>query len=174
MGRNATISFGVIIAHHSVPLAIALENLWDTEKKAKEHKAPDGTKKDAVQVRVLYGNGNILKSTAKFDVFHRWQKLITDQELDSAIFEQAASLWSQHPAPNVEAILPWTKAFCDRRDQFQGDETAKKQFQQYLAEFLKTLWKTTSEIDKDSEVRNWLKLAAFTLRNRDIKLGGGV
>ncbi|PMB09389.1 type III-B CRISPR-associated protein Cas10/Cmr2 [Fischerella thermalis CCMEE 5273] len=47
MGRNATISFGVIIAHHSVPLAITLENLWDAEKKAKEHKAPDSTKKDA-------------------------------------------------------------------------------------------------------------------------------
>ncbi|WP_337884665.1 type III-B CRISPR-associated protein Cas10/Cmr2 [Fischerella thermalis] len=174
MGRNATISFGVIIAHHSVPLAIALENLWDAEKKAKEYKAPDGTKKDAVQVRVLYGNGNILQATTKFPVFNQWRKLISANIGDSAIFEQAASVWSQHPAPIKEAIAPWTKAFCDRRDQFQEDEAAKKQFQQYLAEFLETLWKTTSEIDKDSEVQNWLKLAAFTLRNRDIKLGGGV
>ncbi|WP_289793230.1 type III-B CRISPR-associated protein Cas10/Cmr2 [Chlorogloeopsis sp. ULAP01] len=180
MGRNATISFGIIIAHHSVPLAIALENLWEAEKKAKEHKSPENQQKDAVQVRVLYGNGNILKATTKFQVFHQWQKLTLkpfsqeDKGLDAAIFEQAASLWSQHPAPLKEAITPWTKAFCDRRDQFQGDEVAKNQFQQYLAEFLGALWETTSEIDRDSEIQNWLKLAAFILRNRDIKLGGGV
>jgi len=29
-----------------------------------------------VQVRILYGNGNILESTAKFDVFYQWQQLI--------------------------------------------------------------------------------------------------
>ncbi len=178
MGRNATISFGIIIAHHSVPLAIALENLWEAEKKAKEHeyhhscrcqdKKACFNKKDAVEVRVLYGNGNILKSTAKFDVFHQWQKLITDKELDNAIFEQAASLWNQHPAPSLEAILPWTKAFCDRRDQFQGDKTAKTQFQANLADFLRGLVLTTKEKDLDNEIQNWLKLAAFIKRNRRI------
>ncbi|RUR83491.1 type III-B CRISPR-associated protein Cas10/Cmr2 [Chlorogloeopsis fritschii PCC 9212] len=174
MGRVATISFGIVIAHHSVPLAIALENLWEAEKKAKEHKSPEGSQKDAVQVRVLYGNGNILKATTKFQVFHQWQKLTLKpfsqeyKRLDAAIFEQAASLWSQHPAPLKEAIAPWTKAFCDRRDQFLGDEVAKNQFQQNLAEFLGALWETTSEIDRDSEVQHWLKLTAFTLRNRDI------
>ncbi|MBU7584155.1 MAG: type III-B CRISPR-associated protein Cas10/Cmr2, partial [Nostoc sp. TH1S01] len=170
MGREATISFGIVIAHHSVPLAIALENLWEAEKKAKEHKSPDGKQKDAVQVRVLYGNGNILKATTKFEVFNQWQNLTRkpaseeDKGLDAAIFEQAASLWGQHPAPIKEAIAPWTKAFCDRRDQFQGDEVAKNQFQQYLAEFLGVLWETTSEIDRDLEVQNWLKLTAFTVR----------
>ncbi|MEH1873546.1 type III-B CRISPR-associated protein Cas10/Cmr2 [Nostoc sp.] len=174
MGKNASISFGIVIVHHSVPLAIALENLWEAEKKAKEHKSGDGTVKDAVQVRVLYGNGNTLKSTAKFDVFHQWQKLIIDKELDSAIFEQAGSLWSQHPAPSQESILPWTKAFCDRRDQFQGDELAKTQFQQNLAAFLAAVWQNTPQLNRDLEVQNWLKLAAFTIRNRQIKLRAGV
>ncbi|MEH2371818.1 type III-B CRISPR-associated protein Cas10/Cmr2 [Nostoc sp.] len=180
MGKNATISFGIVIVHHSVPLAIALESLWSAEAKAKEHfylKEGKKDQKDAVQVRVLYGNGNTLKSTAKFDVFHEWQKLlITAKELDSAIFEQAASLWNQHPAPSPEAILPWTKAFCDRRDQFQGDDTAKQeakqQFQRNLADFLQALFLTTKEKDLDDEIQNWLKLAAFVKRNRDIKLGG--
>ncbi|AFY51318.1 CRISPR-associated protein Cas10/Cmr2, subtype III-B (plasmid) [Nostoc sp. PCC 7524] len=171
MGSAATISFGIVIAHHSVPLAIALESLWEAEEKAKEHTSPNGDQKDAVQVRVLYGNGNTLQSTAKFDVFYQWQQLITG-ELDSAIFEQAASLWSQHPAPSLEAIIPWTKVFCDRRDQFQNNESAKQEFQKNLADFLKALFITTQTKDLDNEIQSWLKLAAFVKRNREIKLGG--
>jgi CRISPR-associated protein Cmr2 len=174
MGSTATISFGVVIAHHSVPLAIALESLWDAEAKAKDHvyfKDGEEKKKDAVQVRVLYGNGNTLKSTAKFDVFSEWQQLITNN-LESAIFEQAASLWSQHPAPSLEAIVPWTKAFCDRRDQFQNDEDAKKDFEQKLANFLTALFITNETKQLDNEIQSWLKLAAFVKRNRDIKVGG--
>lgn len=199
MGSEATISFGIVIAHHSVPLAIALESLWEAEKKAKDHVYIDnnGEKKakDAVQVRVIYGNGNTLKSTAKFDVFSEWQQLITN-DLESAIFEQAASLWSQHPAPSLEAIVPWTKAFCDRRDQFQNDEDAKKEFQKQLADFLTALFITSLTVgDKsnrrleiastqtkptsvgyseslDNEIQSWLKLAAFVKRNRDIKVRG--
>ncbi|MFN7660887.1 MAG: hypothetical protein ACK5P3_22655, partial [Dolichospermum sp.] len=144
-----------------------------------------------------YGNGNTLKSTAKFDVFSEWQQLITN-DLESAIFEQAASLWSQHPAPSLEAIVPWTKAFCDRRDQFQNDENSKLKtdFQKQLANFLTALFITSltvcdksnqqSEIPStqtkpicvgyseslDNEIQSWLKLAAFVKRNRNIKVGG--
>ncbi|MFM5896877.1 MAG: type III-B CRISPR-associated protein Cas10/Cmr2 [Dolichospermum sp.] len=187
MGSEATISFGIVIAHHSVPLAIALESLWDAEDAAKKHEYHHSclvptekhdtkacfNKKDAVQVRVLYGNGNTLKSTAKFDVFSEWQQLITN-DLESAIFEQAASLWSQHPAPSLEAIVPWTKAFCDRRDQFQNDEDAKKEFQKQLADFFTALFITTETKQLDNEIQSWLKLAAFVKRNRDIdiKVGG--
>ncbi|MDB9485191.1 type III-B CRISPR-associated protein Cas10/Cmr2 [Dolichospermum circinale CS-537/01] len=177
MGSTATISFGIVIAHHSVPLAIALESLWDAEKKAKDHVYIDnnGEKKakDAVQVRVLYSNGNTLKSTAKFCVFHQWQQLITN-DLESAIFEQAASLWSQHSAPSLEAIVPWTKAFCDRRDQFQNDKnsTLKTKFQKQLADFFTALFITTETKQLDNEIQSWLKLAAFVKRNRDIKVGG--
>lgn len=175
MGSAATISFGIVIAHHSVPLAIALESLWEAEEKAKEHfyvKEGKKEQKDAVQVRVIYGNGNTLKSTAKFDVFYQWQQLITN-DLESSIFEQAASLWSQHPAPSQEAIEPWAKLFCDRRDQFQKDETDKKEkFQKALANFLKHLFITTQTENLDTEIQNWLKLAAFIKRNRHIKLGG--
>ncbi|MFN9600133.1 MAG: type III-B CRISPR-associated protein Cas10/Cmr2, partial [Dolichospermum sp.] len=185
MGSEATISFGIVIAHHSVPLAIALESLWEAEDAAKKHEYHHScliptkkhgekacfNKKDAVQVRVLYGNGNTLKSTAKFDVFSEWQQLITN-DLESAIFEQAASLWSQHPAPSLEAIVPWTKAFCDRRDQFQNDEDAKKEFQKQLADFFTALFITTETKQLDNEIQSWLKLAAFVKRNRDIKVGG--
>lgn len=173
MGHKATISFGIVLAHHSVPLAIALENLWEAEDKAKKHKSPDGKQKDAVQVRILYGNGNILKATCKFDVFHHWQELIAIPGLESAIFEQAATVWIQHPAPMYKAIWPWTNAFCSRREAFKGDELMQKKFQELLTQFLQKLWQTTeSGTECELQINNWLKLAAFLIRNRDIKLGG--
>lgn len=178
MGHKATISFGIAIAHHSVPLAITLENLWEAEKEAKEHKYHSDEKncytlKDTVQIRILYGNGNILKATVKFDVFYIWQQLLNiNTEINSAIFEQAATLWSQHPAPIPTALEPWTKAFCSRREMFAGDETTRENFQQHLSEFFDALWQTTPENNLDREIQNWLKLAAFVIRNRTIKLGG--
>ncbi|MDS3861701.1 type III-B CRISPR-associated protein Cas10/Cmr2 [Thermosynechococcaceae cyanobacterium BACA0444] len=182
MGKFATISFGIVIAHHSVPLAIALENLWEAEKEAKEHycetvqeKKPK--KKDAVQTRVMYGNGNILNATAKFDTFHQWQSLLTvnqtlETDLEPALFEQAATVWQQHPAP-FEAIEPWTIAFCERREKLNTPElkTLKTKFQDNLANFLISLCQTTSEKERDKEIQRWLKLAAFVLRHREIKLG---
>jgi len=186
MGSAATISFGIVIAHHSVPLAIALENLWEAEDEAKKHYCPipdpdpekeEPAKKDAVQVRVIYGNGNILKATSKFMVFNQWRSLLEvsvtcEQETSlPALFEQAAQVWEQHPAPMPEAILPWATAFCDRRDLFQEDEVLKQQFRDALTSCLQDLWNRTPEKDRDREIQTWLKLAAFILRNRHIKLG---
>lgn len=170
MGKEATISFGVVIAHHSVPLAIALENLWEAEDEAKEHYYINGGKKpekDAVQVRIIYGNGNILKATTKFDVFQTWRELLTVKpDIESSIFEQAANVWQEHPIPVEEAIAPWTKAFCSRREQLTNNQD--NQFQNALANFLEQLWLHTPEDQLKLEVGNWLKLAAFTLRNRKI------
>ncbi len=171
MGRCATISFGIVLAHHSVPLAIALENLWQAEESAKDHKTPNNQEKDAVQVRVLYGNGNVLKATAKFEVFDSWRSLLNGEEfeqLDSALFEQAATVWSQHPVPVKEAIAPWTNAFCSRREVFKGDETLQRNFQAALCDFLTKLFETTDTEDCDREAQSWLKVAAFVLRQRNI------
>jgi len=188
MGSEATISFGIVIAHQSVPLAIALENLWEAEEKAKEHRSksrveilPDEDKskyeKDAVQVRVIYQNGNIASSTAKFSVFNSWRELLeTTQKssekvnLDAAIFEQAATVWSQHPAPTQAAIAPWCRAFCSRREAFGNDDLSQEEFQQALKNFIVCLTEQTQPAERDDEIINWLKLAAFTLRRRKIEL----
>lgn len=169
MGKKATISFGIVMAGHSVPLAIALENLWKAEEEAKEHKSPNDDKKDAVQVRVIYNNGNVLKATAKFEVFKMWKNLISLPNLDAAIFEQVAEVWGQHPVPLDEAIQPWTQGFCLRREQLVGD--TKGDFQGVLAEFIEALWLTTESEKLDRQLQSWCKLAAFVIRKRDIKLG---
>lgn len=181
MGSEATISFGVVIAHHSVPLAIALETLWEAEAGAKDHQAPasaDETatpdnrkpaRKDAVQVRVLYGNGNQLQATSKFATYATWRSLVNAiPNLEPALFEQAAQMWEQHPIPSAAAIAPWTKAFCQRREALLDDTSA--QFQQALARYLTHMWQTNTAGDRDRAIQSWLKLAAFSLRQRDIKM----
>ena len=183
MGQKATISFGVVIANQSVPLAIALENLWEAEIEAKKHYSP-GLKasgkeplKDAVQIRALYSNGNILKATAKFEVFRLWRSLI-DLDLEPALFEQAAQLWLQHPVPCKSAIPAWVKAFCLRRDAFQSRAELQEKFEKRLQGFLHVLWtqahqpRHIEKMDKerDQEVQKWFKLAAFLLRNRKIRI----
>jgi len=169
MGCKASISFGITIAHHSVPLAIALENLWDAEKEAKKHVDANDDQKDAVQVRVLYGNGNILKATSKFEVFNLWRSLLT-LSADPALFEQAAETWKQHPIPVPAAINVWTKAFCDRRDALSTPKL-QQEFHKRLSQFIDAIWKTSSNAkERDRQIEKWLKLTAFLLRNRNIKI----
>jgi CRISPR-associated protein Cmr2 len=173
MGNTATISFGVVIANQSVPLAIALEHLWAAEAAAKEHLGTQAEAKDAVQIRVLYGNGNVLSATAKFTTLPHWQALLSagdDQTAwEPALFEQATEMWLRHPVPSSAAIRPWVVAFSDRRAALTTDTAGI--FVERLSTWLTALWKSTPEADRDREVRNWLKLAAFVLRKRQITLG---
>ena len=182
MGQKASISFGVVIANQGVPLAIALENLWEAEEEAKDHVCDelgaDRCKKNAVQVRVLYGNGNILKATAKFETFDQWRQLVAlapseREQFEPALFEQAAQVWKQHPAPEVEAIAPWVKAFCSRREALTSEDDQQK-FSERLRDFLKETWQTTALKDRDDAIGNWLKLAAFVLRKREIKIPNSI
>jgi CRISPR-associated protein Cmr2 len=191
MGGKASISFGIVIVHHSVPLAIALENLWEAEDEAKKYKFWGMNQqheegwiiKDAVQVRVIYGNGNVPKATAKFEVFGQWRSLLDCiPDLEPALFEQAAELWKQHPVPSIEAIPAWVQAFCSRREALSQDDD-RENFGKVLHIWLEKMWQTNQskpndskiqkfEEQRDREIQSWLKLAAFVLRKRNIKLGG--
>jgi CRISPR-associated protein Cmr2 len=173
MGSKASVSFGVVIAHHSVPLAIALENLWQAEASAKEYKCEE-KEKDAVQVRVLFGSGNILKATSRFKVFKKWRKLLHNPiaQDNPAIFEKAAQWWEQHPAPNSQAIEDWTRYFCQCLDVFKNNQSDREEFTKILHEFLRKLYKSTADKPKgnlDKEIQSWLKLTAFVLRDRIIE-----
>ncbi|MBE9176671.1 type III-B CRISPR-associated protein Cas10/Cmr2, partial [Synechocystis salina LEGE 06155] len=151
MGNEATISFGIVMAHHSVPLAIALENLWEAEEGAKEHEydLEEKTKgKDAVQVRVLYGNGNVLKATCKFETFQQWQALLNIEDIDASTYETAATVLDQHPIPVDDAIMPWVNVFVERRSNLTDNQKAT--LRSRLACFLIKLWQTTHHT-KDNE-----------------------
>jgi CRISPR-associated protein Cmr2 len=204
MGRAATISFGIVIASQNVPMAIALENMWEAEEGAKNHfcstlpsENSKERKKNAVQVRVLYANGNILTATSKFETFDKWRCLLKLGQ-EAALFEQAAQVWSQHPAPLKEAIDPWIKAFSERRDalaprddlkmpeQSQADLPTvesvlqskdlnpKEKFITTISNWIHSMWETNDNDDiRDQEIGYWLKLAAFVIRKRDIAINLG-
>lgn len=165
-----------------LPRAIALENVWQAEERAKGHFAiidGENNPKDAVQVKVLFGNGNILSATSKFDVFHCWQELletvqnleVSDRHSLPALLEQAAQTWKDHPAPlNNSAIAAWTKAFCNQREILNNQALMAQDFPTKLQEYLTKIIAPTQPEDCDNEIQNWLKLAAFVLRNREIQL----
>ncbi|MBF2055658.1 MAG: type III-B CRISPR-associated protein Cas10/Cmr2 [Cyanobacterium sp. T60_A2020_053] len=169
MGKNATISFGIIIAHHSVPMAIALEEMWEAEEEAKEHYYMDNGKKitkDAVQLRVIFGNGNVLKATAKFTVFQQWQQLLNN-EFEASIFELSASWWKSHPAPSELAIKDWVAHFIRSRN-INKDQQEK--LENCLNAFLTEMWIMTLPNLVNDEIINWFKLASFMIRKREIKI----
>ncbi|MEA5421093.1 type III-B CRISPR-associated protein Cas10/Cmr2 [Spirulina sp. CCNP1310] len=173
LGGRATISFGVVIAHQSVPLAIALENLWAAEEGAKGHAYHNPEKnerccKDAIQTRVLYGNGNSLIATSKFDTFKQWQALLKFN-LEPSLFEQAAQTLEQHPIPTKEAIAPWVNGFCDRREQVKAlNPEQQKEFIEAFQTWIDETFRTNPEVNALEELRNGCKLAAFIKRNRGI------
>ncbi len=170
MGGNASISFGITIAHHSVPMAIALENLWEAEEQAKQHEYNDNNElyqKDALQVRVIYGSGNILKATAKFETLDTWRQLIS-LDLTSSIFEVTSEYLKNYPIPTKQAILPWIRAFSERRTNLE--KTKLSEFQVKLADFVESMWNKSPSENFTEETSNWLRLAAFVIRNREIKI----
>jgi CRISPR-associated protein Cmr2 len=127
----------------------------------------------------MYQNGNVLAATAKFGVFNYWQKLLElvkqlepQLKLDSLLFEQAATVWEQYPVPDIAAIKPWCRAFCDRRAVFSNHAVSRQEFEQGLGKFMTELIKQTKTTELNAEMRYWFKLAAFTLRRREIELGG--
>ncbi|GAA6622358.1 type III-B CRISPR-associated protein Cas10/Cmr2 [Scytonema sp. NUACC26] len=68
MGKDATMSAGVVIAHKSVPLPTVLENLWEAEAD-RAKKIPD---KDGICFRVIYGGGNQLEALMKGELLETW------------------------------------------------------------------------------------------------------
>ncbi|MUG93052.1 type III-B CRISPR-associated protein Cas10/Cmr2 [Scytonema sp. UIC 10036] len=68
MGKDATMSAGVVIAHKSVPLPTVLENLWEAEA-GRAKKMPG---KDGICFRVIYGGGNQLEALMKGELLETW------------------------------------------------------------------------------------------------------
>jgi CRISPR-associated protein Cmr2 len=74
MGKGATLSAGIVIAHKSVPLPTVLESIWAAEAdRAKEllggKEIPD---KDGLCFRVIYGSGNMLEALMKGHLLPDW------------------------------------------------------------------------------------------------------
>ncbi|OKH33828.1 type III-B CRISPR-associated protein Cas10/Cmr2 [[Phormidium ambiguum] IAM M-71] len=76
MGKDATMSMGIVIAYKSVPLPTVLENLWEAEKE-RAKKIPG---KDGLCFRVIYGGGNTLEALMKGTLLNEWIQLLSPPE----------------------------------------------------------------------------------------------
>ncbi|MCW5317250.1 type III-B CRISPR-associated protein Cas10/Cmr2 [Nostoc sp. KVJ3] len=77
MGRKATMSAGVIVAHKSVPLPTVLESVWQAEAE-RAKKIPD---KDGICFRIIYGGGNQLEALMKGELLDTWWDWVKEYEL---------------------------------------------------------------------------------------------
>jgi CRISPR-associated protein Cmr2 len=91
MGKEATMSLGIVVAHKSVPLPTVLEKIWDAEKErakkmiggitSENNKIPE---KDGLCFRVIYGSGNTLEAFMKGHLLEGWWDFIkASQELEN-------------------------------------------------------------------------------------------
>jgi len=71
MGKDATMSLGIVIANKAVPLPTVLESLWEAEQTAKAMPGKDG-----LCFRVIYGGGNTLQALMKGHLLDGWWALI--------------------------------------------------------------------------------------------------
>ncbi len=71
MGKDATMSLGIVVANKAVPLPTVLESLWDAEKTAKAMPGKDG-----LCFRVIYGGGNTLEALMKGELLDDWWAFI--------------------------------------------------------------------------------------------------
>jgi CRISPR-associated protein Cmr2 len=76
MGKNATMSAGVIIAHKSVPLPTVLESLWEAES----DRAKNIPGKDGICFRVIYSGGNQLEALMKGELLEAWWEWVKEYE----------------------------------------------------------------------------------------------
>jgi CRISPR-associated protein Cmr2 len=92
MGKDATMSLGIVIAYKSVPLPTVLETLWTAEKeRAKKMSGAVGKEKvepipvkDGLCFRVIYGSGNVLEALMKGHLLQAWWDLIKKAALVNA------------------------------------------------------------------------------------------
>lgn len=171
MGKGATMSMGIIIAHKSVPLPTVLENLWEAEKERAKKllggNPPDaGAKippKDGLCFRIVYGSGNTLEALMKGHLLDPWWAMIRRyQKYDlSPVFNRLAEELPKHAAVTKEHSLCClaAKAILLRREDQLPDDV-QKAILGWLAHWETWAW-TAKQTDADAIGTSLDNLAAL-------------
>jgi len=139
MGKDATMSLGVVIAHKSVPLPTVLESIWDAEKeRAKKlssvkEKRQDSLKdeiiypnKDGLCFRVIYGSGNTLEALMKGHLLPLWWNFLQAyQEVDfSPVLYRLSEELPRHAEVTEDSFMfrKAAQAILASRDQQLAEE----------------------------------------------------
>jgi len=130
-----------VIAHHSVPLAIALETCGMLKKKPKNTN-PQRRQEDAVQVRIPTATATSLSQT-KFDVFYQWQQLINASSKLESHLERCTGVGSTPCTRRSAQTL--TQAFCTAATCLKNDDEDLTFSGTDQAQFLTQLWQSTQK-----------------------------
>ncbi|MGP1383445.1 MAG: type III-B CRISPR-associated protein Cas10/Cmr2 [Thainema sp.] len=115
MGKDATMSLGIVIAYKTVPLPTVLESLWDAEQTAKAMPGKDG-----LCFRVIYGGGNTLEALMKGKLLDDWWKLVNHggEELSPLLYRLAEELPKRACiTPNCYLFAEAAKVIAKNRDE---------------------------------------------------------
>lgn len=134
MGKEATMSLGIVIAYKSVPLPTVLETLWTAEKE-RAKKMPGAVAKaeidpipvkDGLCFRVIYGSGNVLEALMKGHLLQAWWDFVKEvrmtraEKLDlSPLLYRLAEELPKHTAitKSDRLIAKATEVIIKRREQ---------------------------------------------------------
>ncbi|MBL1208377.1 Cas10/Cmr2 second palm domain-containing protein [Geminocystis sp. GBBB08] len=153
MGKDATMSLGVVIAHKSVPLPTVLENLWVAEKE-RAKKLPG---KDGLCFRVIYGGGNVLEAVMKgclLSQWYNWVKSYADIDLSPLLYRLAEELpLHSCVTPDSRLIRKATEVIINKREEKIPDEV-KQSFFNWLDEWEKWAYDPVKYSSKSKECNN--------------------
>ncbi|NEO72186.1 type III-B CRISPR-associated protein Cas10/Cmr2 [Moorena sp. SIO3H5] len=133
MGKGATMSMGIVIAHKSLPLPTVLDNLWTAEKDrakklpgTRKDANPDLPPKDGLCFRVIYGSGNSLEALMKGHLLDYWWKFIQhyqDIDLSPLLYRLAEDLPKHACVTECDRLLSQaTQVILNRRDETLSDQ----------------------------------------------------
>lgn len=151
MGKGATTSAGIIIAHKTVPLPTVLESLWEAEaERAKklwgvnkgENVIPA---KDGCCFRVIYGGGNTLEALLKGHLLSGWRQWLKMGCSESVAFApvlyRLAEELPRHAVitENYKMVSEATRVILTSRDTPLSEQT-RQYIYQWLDEWELWAW----------------------------------
>lgn len=168
-GSKTVLQFQVVIAHHSVPLSIALAHLRTMEQRLEQQRM---RQHQTIQVQILSSENEPFIATALLETFTLWRSIVqSSHPFKPILLEQLAHFWSNSPSCCQELDIQM-KEFCDRYTFFRYNPESKYIFEAVVFQFLQHLYKDKrlSSFSLSNsfplEVQNWLDLAVFLLRQR--------
>jgi CRISPR-associated protein Cmr2 len=135
MGKDATMSMGIVIAYKSVPLPTVLENLWSAEKERakkltgtrKSDTDPQIPDKDGLCFRVIYGGGNTLEALMKGHLLESWWQFIQQYQqtdLSPVLYRLAEELPRRACLTECDHLFSKAaKVILDRREESLSEDT---------------------------------------------------
>ncbi|MEC4812567.1 MAG: type III-B CRISPR-associated protein Cas10/Cmr2 [Scytonema sp. PMC 1069.18] len=189
MGRGATMSLGIAIAHKSVPLPTVLENIWEAEKeRAKKllgRKSPKGRMiipvKDGLCFRVIYGSGNTLEALMKGHLLPRWWNFLQAyKQIDfSPLLYRLAEELPRHADVTEDSRLfrKVAKVVIASRDE-QLPKSVESALLRWFDAWEQWAWSAKQQADKEQalgatpeDMAKLLRLSAFLVSRRRQEMG---